>query len=129
MVNTSGSLADVSATNAMDSTPKIDKLAPEQRRKLEEQLEAYKAIALQCFQKTHHGGIVQKDELPSVTMVPVAPRAGGPTVSASQPEQVGMINDSIREVLIDQSGSLIMSLKPLIANYVKDTTQNLIATG
>ena len=40
-----------------------------------------------------------------------------------------MINDFIREALIDQSGSLIMSLKPLMANCVKDTTQNLVATG
>ena len=40
-----------------------------------------------------------------------------------------MINESIHEALIDQSGSLIMSLKPLIANCVKDTTQNLVSTG
>ena len=59
MVNTSGPLADVSMANTVDSTPRIDELTPEQRRKLEEQLEAYKAIALQCFQKTRHGWIVQ----------------------------------------------------------------------
>ena len=58
MVNTSGPLADVSAANTMDSTPKIDELSLEQRRKLEEQLEAYKAIALQCFQKSRHGGVI-----------------------------------------------------------------------
>ena len=129
MANASGPFTNVSTTNTMDSTPRIDELTPEQRWKLEEQMEAYKAIALQCFQKTRHRGIIQKDKLPSVTTVPVAPRAGGPTINASQPELVGMINDSIHEALIDQSGSLIMSLKPLIANCMKDTTQNLVAAG
>ena len=108
--------------NTVVSTPKIDELTPEQRRMLEEQMEAYKTMALQCFQKTRHGSVIQKDELPSVTTFPVAIQPGGPTVTTSQPELADIINDSIREAFIDQSGPLIMSLKPLIANCVKDTT-------
>ena len=128
-MSTSGPLIDVSVANTVNSTPKIDELTPEQRRMLEEQIEAYKAMALQCFQKTRHGSIIQKDELPLVTAFPVTLRPGGPTVSTPQPGLAGIINDSIREALIDQSGPLIMSLKPLIANCVKDTMQNLVSTG
>ena len=69
-MSTSGPLTDVSTANTVNSTPKIDELTPEQRRMLEEQMEAYKAVALQCFQKTLHGSVIQKDELPSVTAFP-----------------------------------------------------------
>ena len=79
-------------------------------------------MALKCFQKTRHGSVIQKDELPSVTAFPVTLRPGRLTVNTSQLELADIINDSIREALIDQSGPLIMSLKPLIANCVKDTT-------
>ena len=92
-------------------------------------MEAFKTLALQSFQKSRHGKVVQKGPLPAVNVVPTALQAGGPIVRTSQPELAGMINESIREALIDQSGSLIMSLKPLIANCVKDTTQNLVSTG
>ena len=82
-MNTSDPLTDVSTANTVYSTPRIDELTPQQRRKLEEQMKAYKAMALQCFQKTRHGSIVQKDELPSVTVLPVTLRASGPTVNSS----------------------------------------------
>ena len=55
-------------------------------------------------------------------MFPVAIRPDGPTVTTSQPELAGIINDSIREAFIDQSSPLIMSLNQLIANCVKVTT-------
>ena len=54
MMTTSGPLTDVTMANTVVSTPKIDELTPEQRRMLDEQMEAYKALALQCFQKTRH---------------------------------------------------------------------------
>ena len=40
-MSTSGPLTDVSLANTVNATPKIDELTPEQRRMLEEQMEAY----------------------------------------------------------------------------------------
>ena len=48
-MTTSAPLTNVTMANTVVSTPKIDEFTPEQRRMLEEQMEAYKTMALQCF--------------------------------------------------------------------------------
>ena len=128
METASGAPTDVNS-NTFDNVPSIDELSADQQRDLEERMEAYKTLALQSFRMSRHGKVVQRWPLPAVNAIPSAPQADGQTVKTSQPELAGMIDRSIREALIDQSGSLIMSLKPLIVNCVKDTTQNLVSTG
>ena len=126
MEPTSGAPTDVNS-NIFDNVPSIDELSADQRRDLEERMEAYKTLALQSFRMSRHRKVIQRGPLPVVNTILSAPQADGQTVKTSQSKLAGMIDRSIREALIDQSGSLIMSLKSLIANCMKDTTQNMIS--
>ena len=51
-------MSDVTVANALNSTPSIDELSPEQRRELKEQMEAFKTLTLQSFQRSCHGKVI-----------------------------------------------------------------------
>ena len=72
MEPTYGAPTDVNS-NTFNNVPSIDELSADQRRDLEEWMEAYKTLTLQSFRMSRHGKVVQRGPLPAVNTIPSAP--------------------------------------------------------